>query len=173
MNNKNAKLIVLFPGKFYAASSHLLFYAYAKYLDMGYEIINVEYGNYSDMDEIKNHVLSKVEKIDFSVYDEIVFLSKSMGTVIAGWLAERLGNIIRHIYLTPLEATLQYIKNDKNVSMVISGTADSYLEADKLAEYCIQEKIKLELFECADHSLSIPGDVYASIDVLKQVVELY
>lgn len=173
MNNKNPKLLVLFPGKIYAASGHLLFYAHAKYQDMGYKIISIDYGNYDDMNEIKSHVLSQIEKVDFSVYNEIVFLSKSMGTVIAGWLEERLVINIRHVYLTPLESTLQYMKANKNISIVISGTADRFLSADKLAEHCIKEKIKLEMIEGADHSLSIPGNVYASIDILKQIVELY
>ena len=173
MSNKNTKLIALFPGKIYAASGHLLFYAHAKYLDMGYEIIQINYGNHNDMDDIKNHVLPQLQKVDFSTFDDVVFLSKSMGTVIAGWLEEQLGINIRHIYLTPLEATLQYMKCDKNISIVISGTADSYLDADKLAEHCIQNRIKLKLIEGADHSLSIPGNLYASIDILKQVVKFY
>lgn len=173
MNSKKSRLAVLFPGKFYAASGHLLFYAHAKYQDMGYEIISVDYGNYDNMYEIKKHVLSQIEKVDFSIYNEIVFISKSMGTIIAGWLEEKLGINIRHVYLTPLEATLQYIKANKNISIVISGTADSFLEADKLAEHCEQEKIRLKLMEGADHSFSIPGDVYASIDILKRIVELY
>jgi predicted alpha/beta-hydrolase family hydrolase len=57
--------------------------------------------------------------------------------------------------------------------MVISGTLDEYLEADELSRHCKQENIKLELIEGADHSLSIPKDIYASIDTLKKIVKLF
>ena len=181
MNNENKNLIVLFPGKSYTVDSPLLYYANFKYWVKGYESIEI---NYSDclrkdlpqnevIENIKIHVHEQIKDVDFSKYSEVLFVSKSVGTIIAGWLADKLNVNIRHIYLTPLSGTLQYIKNGKNISVVIAGTKDKHMEASVLIEHCEREEVKLELIEGANHSLEIIGDMDTNIDILKRVVELY
>ena len=173
-NTKN--LILLFPGKYYAVTYPLLFYAYSKYERKGYECVAINYGDFENFDDAKDSAMAQIEKLNFSSYDDIIFLSKSIGTVIAGIIEETLcGNInnIRHIYLTPIKNTLPYLKKEKNVSRVIAGTKDPHLDINILAEHCSQEGIKLDLIENADHNLEVSDDVIANIDILKQVVELY
>jgi len=186
MENESKNLIVLFPGAGYTVDKPLLYYAGFKYYIKGYESLKINYGDcliagrqaeksFPDIiEDIKEFVLNQVKEIDFSVYDDIVFVSKSMGTIIAGWLGETLNNKnIRHIYLTPVNDTLQYIKNRKNISIVIAGTADDFINLKNLKTQCEQEKIKLELIADADHGLNIIGDVNTNIDILKRIVELY
>ena len=173
-NTKN--LIVLFPGKYYTVTYPLLLYAYSKYERKGYECVAINYGNFESLDDARDSAIAQIEKLNFSNYDDIIFLSKSIGTVIAGMIEETLyGNInnIRHIYLTPVKSTLPYLKKEKNISRVIAGTKDPYLDVSILIEHCNQEGIKLDLIENADHSLEVSDDVIANIDVLKRVVELY
>ncbi|MCL2772262.1 MAG: hypothetical protein FWD71_02835 [Oscillospiraceae bacterium] len=167
MENKNRNLIVLFPGGGYSVSGPLLYYAKFKYEVKGYESLKINYGNcdregksfHEFIEEIKAVVLRQVKEVDFSVYDDILFVSKSLGTVIAGWLADTLNINIRHIYLTPIADTLQFIKSGKNISIVVAGTKDKHLNTDILKEHCEREKIRLELIADAGHSLEIFGDM--------------
>jgi hypothetical protein len=182
MENEKKNLIVLFPGRGYTVDMPLLYYAEFKYYVKGYESLKINYGDCLKsekpfpeiVEDIKIFVLEQIKEVDFSVYDDILFVSKSLGTVLAGWLAERL-NIknIRHIYLTPIYDTMEFIKKGKNISIVIAGTKDTSMNAKYLKEDCDQEEIRVELIEGATHGLGISGDMNASIDILKRVVELY
>ena len=78
---------------------------------------------------------------DLASYDEILFVSKSLGTVSAGWLADALEKekrvkpgTIRHIFMTPLEQTFPYMRKENCI--VISGELDHYLERKKLKKFC-------------------------------------
>jgi hypothetical protein len=177
-------LIVLFPGGGYSVDRPLLYYAGFKYYGKGYESIKINYGDCVKLDKSFNDIIEDIKKVvseqvketDFSVYDDVLFVSKSLGTVAAGWLAGTLsGGNIRHIYLTPIKETLQFIKNGENISIVIAGTKDKFLKADILKEHCEREKINLELIEDTGHSLEKVGymNVNENIDILKRVAELY
>lgn len=174
------KLIVLFPGAGYSVDMPLLYYANFKYEVLGYEDLKISYGDYNipkkSQDEIINNakqaVLKQVYNFDFSAYDDIVFASKSMGTVIAGWLANELSLTVRHIFLTPLSYTLPYINRD-NTIIVIAGKKDKHLASEILSEHCQKEGVNLKLFEDIGHRLEVFGNMSNNIDILKQIVELY
>lgn len=181
MDNKRKNLIVLFPGAGYTNDKPLLYYAGLKYYTKGYESIKINYGdclkNDKSFDEkieiTKKFVLEQINGIDFSIYDDILFVSKSLGTVISGWIADTLEIKARHIYLTPIEKTLQFIKSNKNISVIIAGTKDKLMDVDVLKTHCEQEQIKLELIYDTDHSLELLGDTDINIDILKRIVALY
>ena len=170
---ENKNLLVLFPGKGYVATCPLLYYAYFKYERKGYECVVISYGDYNNINDARNNALAQISKLDFTCYGDIVFLSKSMGTIIAGWLEDKICENVRHIYLTPINDTLRYLKKEKNISIVIAGTNDPFLDVNILTAHCNQENIKVELIDGADHSLETAADVITNIDILKRVVELY
>ena len=103
----------------------------------------------------------------------MLFISKSLGSVVAGWIDDKLGLNARHIYLTPVRGTLPYIRGGGNISMVIAGTKDHVLDTAALQEHCSRENVRLELVEGAGHSLQIVGDVIDNIDILRHIVALY
>ena len=181
MKASTKNLIVLFPGAGYTVGNPLLYYADLKYYTKGYECIKINYGDCIRKDiswdkvikSIKNYVLKQTNRVDFSMYDDILFVSKSLGTVIAGWLDDIKGVNARHIYLTPINETLQYMKNGKNISIVIAGTKDNFMDTTTLTDHCKNENVKLKLIENAGHSLEIESDMSISIDILKEVVETY
>jgi len=169
---------VLFPGRGYNVDMPLLYYAQFKYTTKGYECLRINYGDSisegKTLDDVKDVVLNQIKCKDLSLYNEVLFISKSMGTVLAGWIAEMIiNNNIRHIYLTPLNDTLQYIRSGENISVIIAGTADKLLDTNILKEHCKHEKIKLELIENAGHGLEIYDDMNVNIENLKRIVELY
>ena len=56
-----------------------------------------------------------LKDIDFSGYDSILFLSKSVGTIIATTYAERHKMPCRHVLYTPLEATFDNYRNGRSM----------------------------------------------------------
>lgn len=179
MNDK--KMVVIFPGGNYSADCPLLYYAGFKFEVRGYEKVAISYGDLvkraKSLDEcieaVKSAVLTQLQSFDLSKYDDIVFVSKSFGTVVAGWIEEKLCIEARHIYLTPIKETLPYIQNKKNIIAVVAGTKDEQLDADILKEHCIKENIYLKQIDGAGHRLEVCGDVGKNIEILKDIVTIY
>ena len=100
------------------------------------------------------------------MYDEIIFLSKSIGSLEAGILAEKLGIKGIHIFITPIEEAISYCNID---SYVVIGTQDKAYPVYK--EYCDKHKIKALYINDANHSLEVERKPYESIDILKNVMK--
>lgn len=175
------RLVILFPGGNYSVDMPLLYYAKFTYQVRGYESIKLSYGNtYEEgkgfeccLEDAKDIALKQLSKVDFSQYSDIVFVSKSIGTVIAGCVQEILGINVRNIYLTPLKETFPYLTQDKNIIVVVAGTKDRYIDIEILKNHCEKEKINLHKIEGVGHRLEVFGDMNINVDVLKEIVELY
>ena len=106
------------------------------------------------------------KEIDFSVYEKVVFLSKSVGTIEAGFLAEKLEIEPEQIYLTPVPDALPCIKENDTV---VIGTADEVYPECKA--YCDEHGIKPLYIVGANHSLEVEGKPYESLEILKDVMK--
>lgn len=169
------KLIVIFPGAGYGLDSPLLYYADFLYETNGYERIHMDYQNILSNRElslenkiamIREYVYEQVKDIDFTAYDEVVFLSKSIGSVEAGILAEKVGVNVIQIFITPIEEAISYCKTN---SYVVIGTDDKAYQTYK--EYCDANSIKALYVEGANHSLEVEGQPYQSMDILKTIMQ--
>ena len=99
-----------------------------------------------------------------------MFVSKSIGTVLAGYIREELKlKNVRNIYLTPLPDTLPYIEGKD--SIVIAGTKDRFLDKEELKSFCNNNNVKLYQFEGLGHSLET-DDVEGSLRILKRVTDI-
>lgn len=94
------KLVIIFQGAGYGLDSLLLYYADFVYETKGFDRIHMNYQSIlsntelsieNKLTKVREYVFEQVKDVNFAVYDEIVFLSKSIGSVEAGILAERLG----------------------------------------------------------------------------------
>ena len=169
------KLLIVFPGAGYGLDCPLLYYADFVYETQGFERVhmnyqsilsNAEWSLEHKVSKVREYIWDRVKHIDFLAYEEIVFLSKSVGSVEAGILAEKLGVKVVQIFLTPVEEAIQYCNRD---SYVIIGTQDKSYPIYK--EYCDANKIKVLYIDGANHSLEIAGRPYESIDILKSVMK--
>ena len=169
------KLIVIFPGAGYGLDSPLLYYADFLFETKGYERIHMDYQNILSNRElslenkiamIREYVYKQVKDIEFTSYDEIVFLSKSIGALEAGILTEKLGVNVIQIFITPVEEAVSYC--EKN-SYVVIGTKDKAYQVYK--DYCDTNDIKALFVDEANHSLEVEGKPYQSMDVLKKVMQ--
>ena len=169
------KLLIMFPGVGYGFNHPLLYYADSVFEEKGYER---KYMKYQELfldreltfeekaDKVRAYVEEQANQIDFSMYEEIIFLSKSVGSLEAGALAEKLRIKIKQIFLTPIEKAISYCKDG---SYVVIGTNDEAYLTYK--EHCEKNEIKFLYIENANHSLEIQGQPYENIEILKKVME--
>lgn len=169
------KLIVIFPGAGYGLDSPLLYFADFVYETNGFEKIHMNYQSIfsnkelsleNKLKKVREYIFEQVKDVDFASYDEVVFLSKSIGSVEAGILAQRLGIEVIQIFITPIEEAISYC--DTN-SYVIIGTQDKAYQIYK--EVCDENNIKALYIDDANHSLEVANKPYESIDVLKSVMK--
>lgn len=168
------KLVIMFPGVGYGLDCPLLYYADFVYETKGFDRVHMNYQSiFSNRDlslenklqKVREYILEQVKDINFNSYDEVVFLSKSIGSVEAGILAERLKLDVVQVFITPIEEAVSYCNNN---SCVVIGTQDKAYELYE--NHCDKNKIRALYIKDANHSLEVEGQPYESIDVLKSVM---
>ena len=131
------KIAVLFPGIGYNCDKPLLYYTGKMLRGMGYEILSVPYTGFPEgvkgdrlkMQQSAHMALDQAEEmlehIDWSAYDDILFVGKSVGTVVCAAYAKRSGLRTRQILFTPVEGTFQFAEEG---SIAFHGTGDPWAE---------------------------------------------
>lgn len=174
------KIAVLFPGIGYTCDKPLLHYAGKLATAEGFELISVPYGNFPD------HVKGNAEKmqqsfqlalrqarcilkdVNWSAYSEILFISKSIGTVVSSAYAMETNLKVRNILYTPLYQTFFYENAD---AITFHGTRDPWANTAEIEDGCRIHQIPLHLTEGANHSLDT-GDVVADIKNLAEIMKV-
>ncbi len=179
--NTSKKLVVLFPGKAYSVDCPLLYYARMKYEMAGYEVLAVEsYGVKKTSHSLESYgkiairnMEKQFAKYDFSKYEEIVFVSKSMGTVIAPWLEDRFSIAhVTHVLLTPIRATLPFLTEGRKVKFMVSGTEDKLVDILALQKICNENQLPLMVVEGVGHRLEATESVERNMELIRRFVEL-
>ena len=177
MAKNERNIAVLFPGLGYTCDRSLLYYSGKLMQSLGYEVIHLSYSGFpanvkNDAEGIRQCVaiaLERVEEqlkeIDFRTYDDVIFVGKSIGTIVALQYAQNHGVDARYVLLTPLEQTFE----EDNQAIVFHGTADPWARTETIISACKSRSIPLYLTEGANHSLET-GDVERDIDNLQQVM---
>ncbi|WP_148449997.1 alpha/beta hydrolase [Gorillibacterium timonense] len=173
----NNKLVVLFPGKNYSCETPLFYYAGSMALQCDYDVLEMEYGyqvkrvgyNPEDLLKVVEDCFAAIKPIAGS-YHRIVFISKSLGTLVAGEVHRLLHLPIHHVYLTPLADTIPYINSSS--SFVITGENDVFFGEQELQAIDLTSVSRLIRIPHADHGLET-GDVREDLSILNQVVHIY
>lgn len=177
MMNKS-KLAVLFPGIGYTCDKPLLYYSGKLAACHGYEVLNVPYGGFASgikgdpvkKEEAFRSALAQAEEIlketDFSGR-EVLFISKSIGTIVAAAYAKRHHLAVRSISFTPLAQTFLYADGQ---GIMFHGTADPWVESSQqIREECRKIGQPLFIIEGANHSLET-GNVENDIGNLQRIM---
>lgn len=176
----NKKLLVLFPGRNYSCDKPLLYYAAKVFGNRGYDVIRLDYNfrlksSKDDIagliEEAKEYVIKRLSAVDFGSYEDVVFISKSMGTALAGYAEMCYRIVARHIYLTPVKEALKYMQRGKCI--VVSGKEDRVLDSRRLKIYCVEQDIPLKQFDEIGHSLEHPEDINKTFAVLMVIIRMY
>lgn len=181
------RLAVLFPGFGYSCDKPLLHYARRAAEQAGCGVLPVLYPDALPVWDkqalarsvadclppalaaARGAVLAAREKYHGT---ELLFFSKSFGTVVAGALSAQLQyRGVRNFYLTPLLQTLPYM--EAAPCAAAAGTADPYLPDGARRKMAALPTVELHLCPGANHSLEVPGDAAASVQVLRSLVESY
>lgn len=179
------KLAVIFPGVGYTCTKPLLYYTASMAAERGYEIIRLDYGQDihtfhgrtpAELEPIIKlaikRTLPQLENVPFSEYDDIIFISKSIGTTIACQLetALQLKGKVHQFLMTPIPSTLRYL-SDIN-GLFFAGTADPYMPDSKIHAAARNFPDKTGgIFEGCNHSLEQKGDTLGALKNVRLIVE--
>jgi len=172
------KLAVIFPGIGYHADKPLLYYSKKIAREAGYEIKEVPYGNFpqnvrgnaAKMKEAFETALAQSEEIlkdmDFGQYEEILFISKSVGTAVAAAFGKKHGLKTRNLYYTPVASSFLFMEQP---GIVFHGTSDPWVSTAEVKAGCEKAGFPLFITEQGNHSLEI-GDTMADLASLSLIM---
>lgn len=159
--NKNS-LAILIPGIGYSLERPLLYYSRKLAEKANYDICSITYENRISFDrDIKSErekafygyfvqVERQLDKVEFDKYDNILFITKSIGTVLMAKYTEKYHLKTNNIVYTPLEETFDY---ELGKGICVSGTKDPWLEHSIYLEKIKNTSLKNTVIEDANHSL--------------------
>ena len=178
MSNER-KIACLFPGIGYTCDKPLLYYSWKLLKGMGWEVVPVPYSGFpekvkGDPEKMKlsaEMALEQAEEIlreiEWDRYGEILFIGKSVGTVVCGAYASAHGIDCRRILFTPVEDTFGFSCGD---AVAFHGTSDPWADTGVIRKCCSEQVIPLYETEGANHSLET-GDVEKDIKELRNVMK--
>ena len=173
------KLVVCFPGIGYHCDKPLLYYSRKLAAAAGYDqeiALNYTYrkaglrGNDAALREAFDALYVQAETqlatVDWKECDDVLFLSKSIGTAVAAAYARRNGVVCRHALYTPLALTFEFAPQK---AIAFLGTADPWSDVDAVAARSRANGTPLHLYAGANHSLET-ADVLGNLDALRDVM---
>ena len=175
-----SKIAVLFPGIGYNKYRPLLYHSGKLAEQFGYKLKTLEFSGFPHRLKGDREALMKsfqiavsqsedqLKFIDFSAYEDIVFISKSIGTVAAAVFAAKHNLHARQLYFTPLEHSFSVMEDGNG--LVFHGTADSWVNTAAVEEKCIEKHLTLKTVLAANHSLET-GDALSDLQDLTIIME--
>lgn len=173
------KLAVIFPGIGYHTDKPLLYYSKKLAKNYGYEIAEVPYGNFpkgvkGSPDKMKEAFFAAIKQteeilgeVDFAAYDNLLFISKSIGTAVAAAYADKHGFKTHNIFYTPVAETFPFVKQE---GIAFHGTDDPWVETAVVKRECEERKLRLYITEGANHSMET-GDVTTDLKNLETIMK--
>lgn len=176
-----SKIAVYFPGIGYHCDKPLLYYSRKIACELGYEDYrNVNYtykaenlrGNDEKMLEAYKALFSQAETaladIDWSACDDVLFVSKSIGTIIAASYAKKQElTDAKQVLYTPLAQTFSFAPVK---AAAFIGTADPWSNTDDIIRLAEVNHIPLTVYEGCNHSLEC-GNSLKNIEILMDVMQ--
>lgn len=173
------KAAVFFPGIGYHCDKPLLYYSRKLAQECGYEeTIALSYtydggnirGNEEKMQQAFESLYEQAEKslsaIDFDKYDEILFVAKSVGTIIASAYAEKHSIRCRQILYTPLKYTYNFAHRE---AIAFIGTSDPWSIVSEIQALSKKQQVPMYIYENANHSLETT-DTLENLKILQDVM---
>ncbi|MCR5740053.1 MAG: hypothetical protein K6G43_09560 [Lachnospiraceae bacterium] len=178
-----SKEAIVFPGIGYHKDKPLLYYSIRIAKAAGYSVRSVDLSSISwekkdlkdpvRMREIFDLAMDLVRSgIGISDEDELLFISKSIGTVAAACYAREKGLKAKQIYFSPLVFFGEYADRD---GIAFYGDADPLADAGKIRSICDEKGITSYMISGGNHSLET-GDTdtdLKNLSVMMKMAEEY
>ncbi len=176
------KLAVIFPGMGYTKDKPLLYYAGKILANLDYEILYVEFTNLPKKiqgnlelilkaaDMSYEQAMKQLKDVNFSEYEMIVFVGKSIGTIVASRYNAEQGLQAQQIWYTPLQATFEQDNSlDSKKVVAFIGTADPWSAVPEVQRTAENLEIELHVYDDCNHSLECK-DVDRNIVIIREVM---
>jgi hypothetical protein len=172
---QNSEILgIILPGQNYTNENPLMYYSDKIALEAGLDVLCIDYGfqiSHKDFNvETEFDILVReVEQIAKDCvnkkYKKIVFIGKSMGTIIQNRLSKIFIDFEQlHIYLTPVDKTFEYMVNYP--CLVITGTDDRKINNLNMSIIKNSKNIELIKIDGGNHRLECL-EVSKSIEMLE------
>ncbi len=176
---KRKKTALIFPGIGYHTDKPLLYYGRMLAKELGYSVIAVNYGgfprgikdNEEKMREAFESAMKQTEEIlaeeAVSPEDDILVISKSVGTAVAAAWQRKTGIKARNLYFTPVEQSFALMEKESGI--VFHGTADPWVETGIVKKGYKELDLPLFITEGANHSMET-GSVPVDLKTMKKIM---
>ena len=177
------KLAVILPGMGYTKDKPLLYYSGKILANQGYEICNISFtdlpkkiqGNLALIlkaaDMAYGQVVEQLKDIDFSRYEDVLFIGKSIGTIASSRYIREYAPQARQIWYTPLQATFEQDRNiDPKRVLAFIGNADPWSDVEMIRKTAAALQLELHVYDGCNHSLESP-DVDKNIGIIREVMK--
>lgn len=174
-------LAILLPGLGYTNQAPLLFYTTSIIASKGYEVLQVNYkysreemstlkeGDFTDaILKVIHHIIEKQD------YEHYILVAKSMGTIALPYLLENpLFQSAKVVWQTPLlqrEDVYKSLRITKNRGLLFIGDKDPCYIEERVSFLHSRTNLALHIIENGDHALELNNDVFASIEIISDIV---
>ena len=175
------KIAVIFPGVGYTKDKPLLYYSGKAAVKCGYELKAVSFNGLDwSKEKLKNRdfLLDAVDKCllmteetlrDFGNIsgDKVVFISKSIGTVVANAFAKKMGINPTQICFSPLELIEDFVREGNGE--LFYGDNDPFADYVSIERIAKEKKLEMHRISGGNHSLET-GDILTDIDNMKDIM---
>lgn len=176
-----SKIAVVFPGVGYNKDRPLLYYAGKAASACGFELKHIDFSGIEwskeklkDRDFLLKTLDICIKKAEDALTaqgdmsgDELVFISKSIGTVVATAYSFRKSLNVRHICFSPLEFINEYVSEKS--AILFYGDNDPYADHKSIEKIARDKELEMYKISGGNHSLET-GDVSTDIDNLKGMI---
>ena len=179
--NMKTGITVCFPGTGFTCKEALFERLGADYAALEYDIIKLDFSHipFREIESLEEAIAvaqravkRQLSHVAFAEYDDIVFLSKSLGTILAMEYDNANEICARHLLLTPLNKTLLQIRPKTKVIAMVLGTQDRFLTGRALASFCEERGIRYCLIDGVNHSLKDDLDAERTARIIDQIAGL-
>lgn len=178
--NQENSLVVIFPAENYNSDRPLLYYARKVALLEGHDVLCISYNRVLTWKDTSSYTIDleadsitdTVQKCLSKAYKNIYFISKGIGTEVAGIVSYRLGyERIKNVFITPTKFATKHIVN--SIGLVVMGTNDDIFPEDCVTK--VQENKNVEIISVndADRHLENMKDISKTLEILGEMVRVY
>lgn len=178
--NQSNNLIVIFPGGDNSTDVPTLHYARKAALLIGCDVLSLKYGvppsklDFKDKDiymTLIEECFTAINRVNYKVYEKIIFISKSIGNLIAIDVDnEYFNSEVTHIFYTPVEALIDKIHYQNCI--VFTGDKDKFIKKESISLLKKCTNTKVYQFPNAVHSLEVNDDITESFRILESVTKI-
>jgi len=175
-------IAVCFPGTGYTCKEALFERIASDFSARGYDVVRLDFSHipFREIESLEEAVAvaqravkRQLAHVPFSDYEDVVFVSKSLGTILAAQYERDNDMLPRHLYLTPLNKTLMLMRPESRVIAMVLGTEDRFLTGRALMSFCEPRNIVCHLVEGVNHNLKDEEDAERNQKIIESIASLY